>query len=90
MTQLDKPDKPDKPDKEHVITYFVNGEEEHTTEKELSVGSILQKAGFTPSSDYTLTGENPPQDFDSRYDEMVHMHQNERFTARFKGPTPTS
>lgn len=85
---------PDKPDtsapKDHEITYFVNGEAEHTSEKELSVGSILQNAGFTPPTDYTLSGENPPQDFDSRYDELVKLHQNERFTARFKGPTPTS
>lgn len=75
---------------DHEITYFVNGEEETTSKSELKVKEILENAGFTPATDYTLASENPPRDFDSRYDESVRIHQNERFQAKFKGPTPTS
>ena len=78
------------PDKPHQIKYFVNGEEETTDENELTVAAILEGAGFTPATDYTLKSENPPQDFDSRYDEKLKIHENERFQAQFKGQTPTS
>lgn len=78
--------------KEHVktVTYFVNGEAETTTADELSVGAILEGAGFTPKTDYTLKSENPPRDYGSNYDEMVRIHSHQRFQALFKGPTPTS
>jgi hypothetical protein len=74
----------------HEIKYFVNGEEETTSQSELTVKEILEHAGFTPVADYTLASENPPKDFDSRYDEGVNIHPNQRFQAKFKGPTPTS
>jgi hypothetical protein len=74
----------------HEIKYFVNGEEEITTKPELKVKEILEDAGFTPATDYTLARENPPKDFNSHYDETVEIHPNERFQAKFKGPTPTS
>jgi hypothetical protein len=74
----------------HEIKYFVNGEVETSSKPELTVKEILEKAGFTPVADYTLASENPPRDFDSRYDEPVEIHPNERFQAKFKGPTPTS
>lgn len=72
------------------IKYFVNGEEETTLKSELTVKEILQRAGFTPATDYTLASENPPKDFDSHYDDPVKIHPDERFQAKFKGPTPTS
>ena len=74
----------------HEIKYLVNGEEETSSKSELRVKEILENAGFTPATDYTLASENPPEDFDSRYDESVKIHPNERFQAKFKGPTPTS
>ncbi len=74
----------------HEFKYYVNGEEEISGKPELQVKEILEKAGFTPVADYTLASENPPKDFDSRYDEVVNIHPNERFQAKFKGPTPTS
>jgi len=77
-------------DEHHKIKYFVNGEEETSDKSELKVKEILESAGFTPATDYTLASENPPKDFDSRYDESVNIHPNERFQAKFKGPTPTS
>ncbi|HZR02983.1 MAG TPA: hypothetical protein VFA81_07420 [Burkholderiales bacterium] len=74
----------------HEIKYFVNGEDETSSKPALTVKEILENAGFTPATDYTLASENPPKDFDSRYDEFVEIHSNERFQAKFKGPTPTS
>lgn len=76
--------------KKHSTTYYVNGEPESTDESELTVETILVRAGFTPATDYTLKSKNPKEDFDSRYGEEVKVHQNQRFDALFKGPTPTS
>lgn len=76
-------------DHRHPITYFVNGEPETTTERELTVQAILESAGFTPAADYVLTSENPPRTFTDQ-NERVKLHEHERFTAIFKGPTPTS
>ena len=76
--------------KEKMITYFVNGEAETTAVNELTVGAILEGAGFTPKTDYTLKSENPPHDYGTNYAEMVKIHPNERFQALFKGVTPTS
>lgn len=74
----------------HTITYFVNGEAQTTSERELTVREILENAGFSPATDYSLKSENPPLDYDSEYDEAVRLHPNQRFQALFKGPTPVS
>jgi uncharacterized protein YabE (DUF348 family) len=81
MTQLEQA---------HQITYSVNGETESTSTKDLTVKEILENAGFKPATDYTLKSENPPHDFESNYQEVVEVHEHQRFQALFKGPTPTS
>ena len=68
----------------------VNGEAETTDAQELSVRNILETAGFKPADEYTLKSENPKHDFESNYDEQVKVHENQRFDALHKGPTPTS
>jgi hypothetical protein len=73
----------------HVTKYFVNGEEETTDQDELTVTAILENAGFTPATDYSLTSENPKHTY-TDYSEKVKVHNNQRFAAQFKGPTPTS
>jgi len=75
---------------DHPTVYFVNGEEESTTEDELSVRSVLEGAGFQPAEEYTLKSQNPPVDFDSDYNRLVKVHSHQRFDALHKGPTPTS
>jgi hypothetical protein len=70
--------------------YYVNGESETTDAGELTVREILENAGFKPASEYTLKSENPKRDYDSNYDEQVKVHENQRFDALHKGPTPTS
>ena len=74
----------------HEISYTVNGEIEKTKDESLTVRAILINAGFTPAEDYVLSSVNPATDYDSDYDRVVHVHQGERFEAKFKGPTPTS
>jgi hypothetical protein len=74
---------------QHSIAYAVNGDDETTTERELTVKTILENAGFTPASDYTLSSENPPRTY-SDQNEMVKIHPNQHFNALFTGPTPTS
>jgi hypothetical protein len=74
----------------HVVTYFVNGEQETAPAAEPSVSQVLEGAGFTPATDYTLVSENPPEDYGSDYERRIHVHPNQRFQARYKAPTPTS
>lgn len=71
------------------ITYFVNGEAQHTAEHKLTVRQILENAGFTPATDYRLTRDNGNHPF-TDYDEEVPLHDGEKFTATFIGQTPTS
>ena len=70
-------------------TYFVNGEAFHTREHKLTVRTILEDAGFTPAEEYRLTRDAGHHVFDD-YDTEVPIHEGERFTATFLGPTPTS
>lgn len=74
---------------ERTIVYFVNAEEQTTDERKLTVRQILENAGFTPAEDYRLTRDNGDHDF-TNYDEEVPIHEDERFTATFLGPTPVS
>lgn len=77
-------------DKKQPITYFVNDEAETTNKKHLTVREILENAGFTPATDYTLKSHDPKVDYGSNYDEEVKINQDQRFHALHKGPTPTS
>lgn len=77
-------------EKPKPTTYYVNGEAETTEAEELTVRAILENAGFKPADEYTLKSENPKQDYDSNYDDQVKIHENQRFDALHKGPTPTS
>ena len=73
-----------------IITYWVNGERETTDQEVLTVGAILSHAEFTPKTDYTLRSEDPKRDYDSNYDEQIKLHEEQRFEALHKGPTPTA
>jgi hypothetical protein len=72
-----------------VTRYFVNGEEETTTDHKLTVTQILEGAGFTPATEYRLTRDEGHHDLND-YDEEAPIHEGERFTATFLGPTPVS
>jgi phenylalanyl-tRNA synthetase beta subunit len=72
-----------------LITYFVNGEREQTREHKRTVRAILLDAGFTPVENYQLERDEGHHLFPT-YDEEVPIHQDERFTALYTGPTPTS
>ena len=75
---------------EKTTVFYVNGERESTEGEALTVGQILEKAGFTPISEFTLASDNPRRNYDSNYEESVKIHENQRFDALHKGPTPTS
>jgi hypothetical protein len=72
-----------------TVTYYVNGEAQTTTKDKLTVRETLTAAGFTPVEEYRLTRDNGHHVY-SDYDEEVPLHDGERFTATFLGPTPTS
>ncbi|MGO8875495.1 MAG: hypothetical protein ACLQNG_07000 [Acidimicrobiales bacterium] len=73
----------------HEITYFVNGEKQATREHKRQVREILEKAGFLPVHEYELTRDSDGHTY-KHYDEEVQLHENERFTATYIGPTPVS
>lgn len=72
-----------------LIVYFVNGEKQETKQHELTVRTILTNAGFTPAEDYRLVRDAGNHAY-TDLDEEIPLHENERFTALFQGPTPTS
>ena len=74
---------------EKVSIYFVNGERQETDQHKLTVRMILEAAGFSPATDYRLVRDNGNHTF-TDYDQEVPIHRDERFTALFEGPTPTS
>ena len=76
-------------ERRHLLTYFVNGEPLRTTEKELTVREILKDAGFTPVKEYRLS-RNADHHVFEHYGAEVPLHDGEKFTATFLGPTPTS
>jgi hypothetical protein len=90
MTQQEAVEHPDNGEKEHKeIVYFVNGERELTHERALlAAKTILGNAGFEPVADWALSRDHDGHEFAP--DDLVEVHEDERFTAKRKGPTPTS
>lgn len=74
---------------QRATTYYVNGERQETDEDKLTVREILDRAGFKPAEEYEVVRDHPHHVF-TNPDEMVEIHRDERFTAVFRGPTPTS
>ena len=72
----------------HTIHYSVSGEQQQTTERKLKGHEILEKAGFTPAADYKLTRDPSGHVVGLDVDEPIH--EGEKFTATFQGPTGTS
>jgi hypothetical protein len=72
-----------------AITYYVNGESQTTHHHQLTVRTILTSAGFTPAEDYRLVRDAGNHTY-TNLDEAVPLHEGEKFTALFQGPTPTS
>lgn len=76
-------------EKKKPTIYYVNGEEQQTDEKTLTIGQIVEAAGFTPASDYELEDDANHKKYTDPNEE-IHVHQKQRFTATYKGTTPTS
>lgn len=74
---------------EREVKYFVNGEVQLSKDGRLTVAVILTRAGFTPASEYELTRDRDSYTFKDQNEE-VELREDERFTATFVGPTPTS
>lgn len=75
------------PDK--IIHYSVSAEPQETTQKKLTVRAILENAGFKPAEDYELTRNNGNKKL-ADLDALEPIHEGEKFTAKFLGPTSTS
>ena len=72
-----------------TIAYYVNGSLQKTDEHELEVKTILERAGFTPVSDYVLIRDDGNHKYTDP-NQKVELHNGERFTALYQKITPTS
>lgn len=72
-----------------VISYFVNGDAQTTQERKLTPRTILTNAGFVPPEDYRLIRDDGNKVL-ADLDQEEPIHEGERFTALFEGPTPVS
>lgn len=70
------------------VIYSVSAESQETSEHRLTGREILEHAGFKPAEDYTLTRDDGNKVIDLGDRESIR--EGERFTATFKGITPTS
>lgn len=82
MKPLDKPGA-------KTITYYANGESFHTSKHKLTPRTILETALLKPAEDYRLLRDEGNKEL-TNLDEEIPVHEGERFTALFKGPTQTS
>jgi len=74
----------------HAIHYFVDAEEQTTTEAILTVEQILTKAGLDPASHYLIELRGDQQIPHQNLNEQLRIHEKERFISVFSGPTPLS
>ncbi|HEX3900136.1 MAG TPA: hypothetical protein VHW74_13270 [Mycobacteriales bacterium] len=82
---------PDEHQRHHrrKLTYFVNGEPFVTERHQRTVRAILTGAAFDPVEQYKLERDSDHHVFED-YDKEVQLREDERFTATYVGPTPTS
>ncbi len=74
----------------HVIHYFVDAEEQTTTDPVLTVRQILERAGLDPGTHYLIEIRGHEQIPHRDLDEKLRLHEKEKFISVFTGPTPLS
>ncbi|HEX8520902.1 MAG TPA: hypothetical protein VF669_01515 [Tepidisphaeraceae bacterium] len=82
-----------KPDKPHLTIFLVDNEEFETAQKELTVRQILTMSGNVPEEDYFLIeykGQSQQEERHDNLDDVIKVHEKQRFSAGFKGTTPLS
>ena len=72
-----------------ATVYYVNGERQESKDDDLTVRQILEHAGFKPADDFELVRDQPHHVYKD-LEEKIEVHQDEQFTAVFRGPAPTS
>jgi hypothetical protein len=72
------------------ITYFVDGEKQETEKRELTVAQILEKAGLDPTTHYLVELRGPEQIKLTDSNEVIKLHEHEKFISVFTGVTPLS
>ncbi len=72
------------------LTYFVDGEKQETKERELTVAQILGKAGLDPKTHYLVELRGAEQIKLTDPNEVVKLHEHEKFISVFTGMTPLS
>jgi hypothetical protein len=72
------------------IEYTVDGEPQFTEKPDLAVREILVKAGVDPADHYLVELKEPKPIEYRDLDQMLHLHENERFVTVHHGPAPVS
>lgn len=74
-----------------TFTYFVDDEQQTTTEHVLTPVQILQAAGIDPGTHYLVQLQGQHQvSYKDKPDEQIHMHEHMKFISISTGPTPVS
>lgn len=89
MSSNANPDHEKKPG-DHETTYFVDNEPQSTTEKELTVKTILENAGYDPAKHYVIELRGDQQIQHKDVNESIKIHEKMKFAAIFTGETPVS
>jgi hypothetical protein len=72
------------------ITYFVDGEKQETRERELTVSQILERAGLDPKTHYLVELRGTEQIKLTDPNQLIKLHEHEKFFSVFTGVTPLS
>lgn len=75
--------------KPKTTTYYVNGKAFTMDERKLTPRQILANADFSPAEQYRLVRDDGDKTL-ADFDKNEPIHQGERFTALFNGPTQVS
>lgn len=75
----------------HTITYTVDGDMQTTTEHKLTPRQILVNAHLDPSERYLLEIKGKHKEsFQDRMDELIPIHEHQKFITAFVGAVPVS
>lgn len=74
-----------------TVHYYVDDEVQETREHHLSPKTILENAELDPKTHYLVRVDgNHRQSYRDKPDELIDLHQQEKFISVSLGPTPVS
>ena len=75
----------------HTIHYTVNDEPQETAERTLTPNQIMTLAGINSGENYLVEIRGRERkSYQDRPDELIHMHEHQKFVTVFTGSVPVS